>query len=201
MFVELGFGGWEFNCAPLAFHWEGLLVDGDAYNVTIAHTILPGRVQAKKIWLTLETLSIVEDYARGRDIGILSVDVDGNDYWFIERLIKLKPAIIIVEYNSNFGHRSITIPYDPQFYYETGPYRYYSGASLPALTRLAAQNGYSLIAVGSCGINAFFVRNDLLGDDDIPLDPIYAYREQWYDDGLRASQRWEKMKHLPFVEV
>ena len=41
LFVEFGFGGWEFNYAGLAKSWEGLLLDGDAYNVTIARTILP----------------------------------------------------------------------------------------------------------------------------------------------------------------
>ena len=115
LFVEFGFGGWEFNCAPLAYDWDGLLLDGDAYNVKIARTILPSRVRALHAWLTLETLGPIREFVAGRDLGILSVDIDGNDYWLLEDLIDLKPAMIIAEYNTTFGLRSITVPYDPDF--------------------------------------------------------------------------------------
>ena len=201
LFVEFGFGGWEFNCAPLVYAWSGMLLDGDAYNVMIARLAFPSRVVAKQAWITRETLDPIFDFVAGRPLGILSIDVDGNDYWLLEALIGLKPAIIIAEYNSTFQDRSITIPYDPAFDYRKAPHFLYHGASLAALSKLAVTHGYSLIAVGSTGINSFFVRNDLLDPDDRPLDPATAYRELDHDDGLRASDHWEMVKHLPFVEV
>ncbi len=201
LFVEFGFGGWEFNCAPLVYEWEGLLLDGDAYSVMIARTAFPSRIRAKQAWITRETLDPIREFVADRPLGILSVDVDGNDYWLLEALIDLNPSIIIAEYNSIFQDRSITIPYDPAFDYRKAPYYLYFGVSLAALSKLTAAHGYSLIAAGSTGINAFFVRNDLLGPDDRALDPASAYREQDHDDGLRASDHWERVKHLPFVEV
>jgi hypothetical protein len=192
-FVEFGFGGWEFNTAELAREWEGLLLDGDRYNVVIANVILPKRVTARQLWITRETLSAVRDCVAGRDLGILSIDVDGNDYWFLQDLIDLRPAIIISEYNSVLGLRSITVPYDDGFDRRKFGDGWYFGASLPALTGLARSKGYSLVAQAS-GINAFFVRDDLLLPGERVLDPAEAYQ-------ARHADKWSEIEHLPFVTV
>lgn len=201
-FVEFGFSGWEFNCASLIEDWEGLLIDGASYNVTIADIILPKRITAKHQWITLESLDIVHRYVGDTGLGILSVDVDGNDYWFLQDLIGLKPSIIIAEYNSSFGLRPLTVPYDPEFDRTTKhESRLYYGASLSALTHLAEANGYRLLDVTQSGINAFFVRSDLLTSDDIILRPEHAFREKLFPDGARPSFQWKKIMHLPFVDV
>jgi hypothetical protein len=201
-FIEFGFSGWEFNCASLIGKWEGLLIDGDPYNVKIANIICPPKITAKCSWLTLETMDFLGDYANSRGIGILSIDVDGNDYWFLEKTISIRPAIIIVEYNSSFGLRPITVPYDPGFdrTKKHESWTYY-GASLSALNHLANQNGYSLMEVSNSGVNAFFVRKDLLTIDDCELKPESAYREKHFPDGTRPSQQWEKIRHLQYVDV
>ena len=86
--------------------------------------------------------------------------------------------MIIAEYNSSFGLRPVSVEYDPIFdrnkKHVSGMY---FGASLTALSHLAEQNGYSLIEVGNTGINAFFIRNDLLNPEDIVLKPHNAFRE------------------------
>lgn len=202
LFVEFGFSGWEFNCASLIETWEGLLLDGLGYNITIGNIIYPKNINVLEQWLTLETLGTIRDFVADRPLGILSIDVDGNDYWFLEDLISLRPSIVSVEYNASLGHHAVTVPYDPAFDRRTKhESRTYFGASLIALTRLASQHGYSLIDVTQSGINAFFVRNDHLTDDDIVLDPHQAYREKLFPDHSRPSQQWDRIKHLPFVEV
>lgn len=197
-FIEFGFGGWEFNCASLAYDWQGLLLDGDKYNKTIANIILPKRVEARQLWITRESLFEIKDWANGKDIGILSIDVDGNDYWFWKELLFLKPAMLIAEYNSTFGLRPLTVPYHPEFDRRKTDMEYF-GASLTALARLF--EGYSLIEITNTGVNAFFIRNDLIGKHDRPLDPEAAYRESPHEDGSRPEERWEKIKHLAFVTV
>ena len=197
-FIEFGFGGWEFNCASLADDWDGLLIDADAYNVTIAKIVLPRRVKARRMWLTLDNLGTIRDFA-GDNLGILSIDIDGNDFWFLKELIKIRPALIISEYNSIFGLRSITVPYDPKFDRQNFPYAAYFGASLAALTSLAEKSGYGLMAAND--VNAFFVREDLLGPSDKPLPPEAAYREHIYKEGPSAPEMWEMIKHLPFVDI
>lgn len=202
-FIEFGFSGWEFNCADLISSWEGMLIDGDSYNIKIAKIICPKTIVAKHSWLTLENLEFICDYANSKGgVGILSVDVDGNDYWFLEKMISTNPGIIIAEYNSSFGLRPITVPYDPSFDRRKKHESWtYFGASLTAVNYLANKNGYSLIEVSNSGVNAFFVRDDLLTADDYVLKPEHAFREKYFPDGTRPSQQWEKIKHLRYVDV
>lgn len=203
-FIEFGFSGWEFNCINIAKEWEGLLLDGSAYNVTIANQIFPKTITAKQIWVTLDTLDFVLDYSKSRKLGILSIDVDGNDYWFLEKLITTRPAIIIVEFNVSFGLFPISVPYDSAFdrIKKHESWEYY-GASLSAMHHLCSLYDYSLIEVSQNGVNAFFVRNDLLTVDDRKLTPDEGYREKFYPDGSIAptSQFWQSIKHLPYVDV
>ena len=121
-----------------------------------------------------------------RDLGILSIDVDGVDYWLLEALDAFAPRIIIVEYNSLFGsERKISVPYDASFSRREKHYsELYFGASLPALAYLAARKGYSLVGTESAGVNAFFVRNDLVGNDV----PSRTVEEAFTESRVRQSR-------------
>ncbi len=201
-FIEFGFGGWEFNCADLIDKWEGLLVDGDEYNIQIAKIICSKKIITKQAWLTLDNLDFIIEYGKSRELGILSVDVDGNDYWFLEKLIHLNPAIIIVEYNSSFGLRPLTVPYDQYFErFEKHASGLYFGASLQALSLLANKNGYALIEVSNSGVNAFFVRKDLLSADDIELKLEACFREKHFVNGSSQTEQWEVIKNMEFINV
>ncbi len=201
-FVEFGFSGWEFNCSSLINDWRGLLIDGDDYNVKIGKIILRKEIHVEKMWLTLEGMDYIYKFVNKEKLGVLSVDIDGNDYWFLEKLIGLKPSIIIAEYNSSFGLKPVTVPYDPLFdRLKKHESHTYFGASLTALNHLATKNGYSLLEISSNGVSAFFVRDDLLGIDDIVLKPEFAFREKYFEDGSRPSQQWEAIKHLDFIDV
>jgi len=93
-------------------------------------------------------------------IGILSIDVDGIDYWVWEAINVLDPALVIVEYNSLFGGReAVTIPYQADFARGKAHYSFlYWGASLSAFCQLATQKNYVWIGCNSGGNNAYFVR-------------------------------------------
>ena len=204
-FVEFGFNAHEFNCIGLVKTYSGLLIDGDERTIAIARRALPSSVEAMTRFLTLDSLSIVEEKYPVGSLGILSVDVDGNDYWFLERLIHLRPSIISVEYNASFGKRHIVIPYDPEFiranYHHTG---WYHGASLSAMAYLCGKHSYDLVAVSGGGTNAFFVRSDLR-DSSLPkLSADEAFREnilrnQW--SGTNAEDQWNAVRGMPYVNV
>jgi hypothetical protein len=114
-FVEIGFHPIEFNCVALARNpdWQGLLVDCDADQVADARAIFPERVRTVEAFLTLDNLDFI--MSSFPQIGVLSFDVDGNDYWFLSKIIKAKPSVICVEYNATLGLEPITIPYQPTF--------------------------------------------------------------------------------------
>jgi len=197
-FVEFGFHPTEYNCIGLK-QFSGLLIDGDPNIVKLAQAILPKNVRAKQAFLTLENLAATVDVS---EIGALSIDVDGNDYWFLEALLPRHPHVVCVEYNASLGLRPLTVPYDPAFErHAKHPSGWYHGASLSALTSLCASQGMKLVAIAAEGTNAFFARDD----HALPaLDPQSAYlenalRNRW--SKTTAAWQWETIKHLPFVEV
>ena len=102
-FVEFGFHPNEFNCAPLARNpdWRGLLVDANVRQISDARSILSDRIDIVEAFLTLENLDFIK--SKFPKLGVLSIDVDGNDYWFLKELIDIRPTVICVEYNASFG--------------------------------------------------------------------------------------------------
>jgi hypothetical protein len=211
-FCEFGFDITEFNCSRLVREgWRGLLIDGDRQRVHFANRVLrkdPAlKISAECAFLDLDNLSGTLRHFLGSDpLGVLSIDVDGNDYWFLDAVLPLRPALIVVEYNGSFGLRSVSVPYDPVFdRHRKHASGWYHGASLIALSSLADTHGYALVAVSEAGGNAFFVRRDQDGAAIFaPLDPQTAYREnllrnQW--SGTTAAQQWETIKHMTYVQL
>lgn len=197
-FVEFGFHPIEFNCIQLAKDaaWRGLLVDGSKRQVEDARTLWPRRLDIIESFLTLENLGFIRNHFL--ELGVLSIDVDGNDYWFLKALIDLKPSLIIAEYNSTLGFEPITVPYDPEFdRHRKHPRGWYHGASLTALTKLCAEHGYGLAAGSDGSCNAFFTRSGKLKPEDVWKSK--KLREQL--SGIPHSGQWEYIKHLPFVRV
>lgn len=203
-FIEFGFSGWEFNCIKIAEYWEGLLIDGDSDNTSIAAHVFPKAVTAKQLWIILDSLDFVLTCSASRRIGILSINVDGNDYWFLEKLIAVSPAIIVVEFNVLLGLLPVTVPYDAAFDRTKRHESWgYYGASLAAMHDLCSRKGYSLISISKNGVNAFFVRNDLLAGDETILSLDEAFRCKRYPDGspAAASHIWPPIAQMPYVDV
>lgn len=198
-FLEFGFHPTEYNCIGLK-EFDGLLVDGDPSTVRLAKAVLPKRIEARQSFITLDNVKALG--AHFPKLGVLSVDVDGNDYWFLKELLPARPAVVSVEYNASFGLNPITVPYDPSFdrtaKHDSG---WYHGASITALTNLCKSHGYKLVSISAAGGNLFFLSQEATAPE---LDPVQAYREstlrnRW--SGTTAKQQWERVKHLPLVDV
>jgi hypothetical protein len=147
--------------------WRGLVMDGDAANVA-AILARPDHwmhdLQVAHAFITVENINeLIISHGFSGDLGILSIDIDGNDYWVYEAISCVKPAILIVEYNAVFGDlHPITIPYNAEFERNNAHHsNQYFGASFVAVRSLAEARGYHLVGTSSSGVNAFFVRGDL----------------------------------------
>jgi hypothetical protein len=218
-FVEFGVEDYsESNTRFLLCHddWSGLVIDGgDRHQRFIRERGLDWRhdLQAVRAFVTRENIDELLAGAGLRgDIGLLSVDIDGNDYWVLEAIRSVSPRILIVEYNSTFGpDHAITVPYRPDFRRERAHWsRLYYGASLAALVHLAAAKGYAFVGSNRAGNNAFFVRRDVAGGL-----PVVEAREGWVRSRFRESrdrsgalslvtshrERRRLMADLPVVEV
>lgn len=169
-FIEFGVENYiESNTRFLLIHdnWKGLILDSSQEHINeIRNDKIYWKhdITAKCRFISCENIN---DIFRGSgfvgDIGLLSIDIDGNDYWVWEKIDVIRPRIVVCEYNSVFGcERSITIPYNAEFMRSSAHYsNLYYGASLPALCQLATRKGYDFVGSNSTGSNAFFVRNDL----------------------------------------
>ena len=164
-FVELGSGVNGGNSGFLASEcgWTGLMVDGSDARIERVKTRFGPGVRAEARWITRESVNeLVSEHGLAGEIDLLSIDIDGNEYWVWEALTVCNPRVVIVEYNAWFGpERAVTVPYDPQFDRHKFPDPRYYGSSLTALARLGARKGYRLVVTEPRGVNAYFLRQDV----------------------------------------
>lgn len=169
-FVEFGVESYtEANTRFLMRHrgWRGLVMDGSQDNMTALQqdgAFWMHDLQAVASFVTAENINdLIRDHGFAGELGILSIDVDGVDYWIHEAIDCVNPAILIMEYNAVLGDlHPITVPYRPDFERSAAHHScLYFGASLPALCRSAEARGYVLAGTNSNGVNAFFLRADL----------------------------------------
>jgi hypothetical protein len=151
----------------------------------------------------------VDDVIRGSgftgEVDILSIDVDGNDYWLWEAIQSISPRVVVIETNPSLGDTlSVTVPYDPAFdRFDKHPSGFYCGASLVALAGLGTRKGYRLIGCDSSGSNAFFMRDDLETQDLPTATPGKAYfpSRARLSRGFSQEEQYELIKDLPYVTV
>jgi len=171
-FVEVGVeNGIECNTTNLLknFDWSGAQIEGNKKLYDNAKIQLK-KVLGKKIknlkllniFVTKKNINQILKKYSGKEIDLLSIDIDGNDFWIWKAINCVKPRLVVIEYNSFFGPNiSATIKYNPQFSWDHYNNKPYYGASLKALEKLGKQKKYSLVGVDKNGVNAFFIRNDL----------------------------------------
>ncbi|HMH28198.1 MAG TPA: hypothetical protein VK580_06415 [Steroidobacteraceae bacterium] len=171
-FIEFGVESFmEANCRFLLMkdNWSGYVIDASSSNISImknSYFYWKHQIDAVDAFVTKDNINdLLAKSCFDKDVGILSIDIDGNDYFILEAINTVRPRILICEYNAVFGARKISVPYEPDFCRTRKHYsNLYWGASLSAITFLANRKGYSLVGTNSSGCNAFFVRDDLLNE-------------------------------------
>lgn len=169
-FVEFGCGdGLENNTAYLlAQGWRGLWMDGDDRNSQmIGHGFGPliehGLLQFRCEFITRDNIDgLIAAAGLGDEIDLLSIDLDGNDYYLWEAINCISPRVVVAEYNAKFQPPfAWRIAYNAKHAWQGDDY---AGVSLSALEELGRRKGYRLVGCNLSGVNAFFVRQDLAGD-------------------------------------
>lgn len=177
-FVEFGAGA-RCNTMSLAQRgWKGLWMDPRG----------PWRDAPYPVHREFVTVENVEAlFARhgaAPDLDVLSIDVDGNDWWIWRAIESRRPRIVAIEYNAHVGpEASVVIPYAPTFAWNGSDYH---GASLLALARLAAAKRYALVGCDSSGTNAFFVAREHLP----PRLRETSVEQAWRPAASRKRRHW-----------
>lgn len=192
-FVEFGVQDYvESNTRFLVVkdNWSGLVIDGSAENIDkIRRSEIYWRhnIHAECRFITRDNINdVIQSAGIDGDIGLLSVDIDGNDYWVWQAIDVINPRIVVTEYNARFGaERAVSVPYNPQFVRGQAHYSMiYYGASLAALVQLGKAKGYALVGCNSAGNNAFFIRKDVLPDNL----PSLSAREAFIPPSFREAR-------------
>lgn len=218
LFVEFGVQDYrESNTRFLLLHdnWRGMVMDADRRNIaSIRRQSLYWRhdLTAVDAFVTRDNINaLLTEHGFSGEIGLLSIDIDGNDYWVWQAIEAVRPVIVIAEYNAVFGPQlAVTIPYDPSFVRSRAHYSYlYWGCSLQALVQLANAKGYRFAGCNSAGNNAYFVRNDRASRLTCPAPEqgfvASKYRESRDGDGrltfLAGDHRLEAIADLQVFDV
>ena len=214
IFVEFGVENYlESNTRFLLINdnWSGLVIDGSKANINfIRKDPISWRhdITAIHSFITKDNINeLIRQTVNEEDIGLLSIDIDGNDYWILDEIKIIKPRILICEYNSIFGSRhSVTTPYSPGFVRRKAHFSdLYFGASLTAICELANAKGFDFVGTNSSAVNAFFVRKDLSAPfkKHKPQEIFFPskIRESRDENGrlsfLAGEKRLDAMKDLP----
>jgi hypothetical protein len=169
-FVEFGSAnGIECNTLLLLMQdWKGCWLDGSDENLKFIKQkfgfMIGKQLSVMKSFITAE--NIEESFTSlkvPKEFDLLSIDIDGNDYWVWKAISNYRPRVVIIELNPLFPPPiEFIINYDAHKIYP--PTTSHSGASLKALEILGKKKGYALVGCNFLGGNAFFVREDLVGD-------------------------------------
>ncbi len=177
VFVEIGSDdGVNSNSANLYFNfgWRGLFVDGNETSIRRGRKFF---AKYPHSWFHQPTFACARvtreniNHLIGANgyqgtIGLLSIDIDGNDYWIWDAIEVVDPQVVLIETHNEFGLENIVVPYDADYSYP-GKHPLYHGASPKAMVNLARKKGYRLVGANELGFNFFFVKNGLV-EQEIP---------------------------------
>lgn len=216
-FIEFGVESYqECNTRFLLLHnnWSGLIMDGseDSMEALKHQSIYWKRmIESKGAFVTKDNINnLISESGLGGNIGLLSIDIDGNDYWVLDAIECVDPQILICEYNPIFGSKEkVSIPYKADFWRTDAHYsNLYWGASLGAFTHIANERGYKLVCINNLGNNAFYVKRDACDLPEIDIENAWhdaVYRESVDKKGNLTFMSYEDgrkmLSELPLVDV
>jgi hypothetical protein len=168
-FVEFGVeAGLECNCARLAREeeWSGVFLEASPQlfsGLAENYRAFPS-VRYQQVAVTSHNIEqLLQQHQVPVDFDLLSIDIDGNDYWVWKAIQRWQPRLVVIEYNAAYPPPARWVMQE-NLEHRWGGNDYY-GASLTSLATLGRCKGYTLVATDSRGINAFFARSDLVNPE------------------------------------
>jgi len=208
--IEIGCGnGTENNTANLVVNhnWHALLIDGSANNIANArdfyHTCRDTFWYPPVLVQDFVSRTNINEVIRSRgfsgNIDLLSIDIDGVDYWILDAVTEAQPRVIVLEYHGIWGaEEAVTVPYSDDFHSHKHP-RDYNSASLLAFVKLLKRKSYYLVGCNNLCFNAFFVREDCRTPSLPEVSPTDCFRHAYAVGSIR--DRLPKVRDLEWQRV
>ena len=179
IFVDIGSGDCiKSNCACLAVHydWQGLFIDSSQIQLSIGRNFYRknNKVRFKNIEVRPDNVNeVLKEAGVTGKIGLLSVDIDGNDYWIWKAIDIIQPEIVVIEAKIEYGSQDVIVPYGVNNHRSKNIQ--FNGASVKAFEKLGLKKGYKLAGSNREGYNLFFVKENLsipaIAADELLDDP------------------------------
>jgi hypothetical protein len=199
-FVEFGVSdGRECNTLKLLLEgWQGLWIESGGEFCAAIRRAFPDQLASGGLELresmvsaeNIDELITASRVGRGGELDLLSIDIDGNDYYVLQAIRSVRARVLVIEYNAKFAPpMDLVIRYDPRHAWDGTDFM---GASLQALTNLANRLGYRLVGTNITGANAFFVRDDLAGGhffSPASAEALYNPPRYWATSGMMVGHR------------
>lgn len=213
--VDIGAGAVKGSSVAnliLQHGFSGLLIDASEKDIKLARQYYARHPATRRLpptlltsFVTAENINgLLVDHGLTGEIDLLSIDIDGIDYWIWKAIHTIQPRVVVIEYQDILGsERAWTIPYRPDFNVRAYPVNRelnnYCGASLPALAKLGREKGYRLVGCNRGGWNAFFVREGL-GEDRLPEVSVEScLQSEWNQFGVQ--KRFPLVQDMEWQEV
>ena len=206
-FVEIGSDdGVNSNSANLYFNfgWHGLFIDGNPKSVKRGRNFFskyphPWFYKPEFVCDMVKRENVnqlIEGAGYKGEIGLLSIDIDGNDYWVWDAIEIIEPRVVIIETHNEFGMNNIVVPYDPEYFFP-GKHPVYHGASPVAMNKLANRKGYRLVGANELGFNFIFVKNGLA---DKLLPEVSVESLLTHPSSIEGYRKFEAIKDWEYLE-
>jgi hypothetical protein len=206
-FIEIGSDdGVNSNSANLYFNfgWHGLFIDGNPKSIKRGKafygkhphvwdykpTFLCSKVNAENV------NELINSTQYKGSVGLLSIDIDGYDYWVWKAITAIDPQVVIIETHNEFGMKNIVVPYDPNYSYP-GKHPLYHGASPVAMTKLASEKGYRLVGANELGFNFIFVKNGIV-DTEIPAVTVESLLQ--HPSVAEGHEKFKEIQDFDYLE-
>ena len=207
-FVEIGSDdGINSNSANLYFNfgWNGLFIDSNLKSIKIGVSFFNKyphpwfyKPKFKCAKVNRENVNdLIKNSGICGEIGLLSIDIDGNDYWIWEAINVITPKVVIIETHIEFGLNSIVVPYKPDYVFP-GKHPIYHGASPVAMNKLARKKGYRLVGANELGFNFIFVKNGVADEflHEVTVESVLTH------PSVKASYEFfNPIKDWEYIEV
>jgi hypothetical protein len=218
IFIEIGTEDYkESNTRFLLKYrnWEGYLIESNKVHID--------KIKKQSIFwkhdlnLCNKTIDrenindVIKNFKVPKEVGLLSLDIDGIDYWVWEKLKKIEPVIFICEFNSILGEKQkISVPYKRNF--DRTKFHYSNlafGASLPAFKYISELKGYKFLGTNSNGVNAYFIKKSYFKYLKLKIKKIVSYQSKtresrdksYRKNYLSGVNRVNQIKNKKFVDV
>jgi hypothetical protein len=208
-FVDIGSGdGFTgSNTANLALNmgFDGVFIDANPERIDQGRLfygrhpdtrLYPPRFVQSKV-MRSNVNALIDGAGCATEVDVLSIDIDGNDYWIWDAITRITPRIVCIETHVEFGTRSIVVPYDEN-YTPPGKHPHYHGASPVAMAKLGAKLGYRLVGANRFGFNTFYVRQEYPETLLPTIDARQVLRHRRNEERMRL---FEQVEDFPFEEV